>query len=84
MPMPPHSALARRDLNVVWHPCTQMRDHESVPMIPIRRGEGVWLEDFTGKRYLDASGGAAVSCLGHSDRAVIEAVQRQLLKKCIG
>ena len=42
------------------------------------RGEGAYLCDRDGKRYLDASGGAAVSCLGHSDRAVIEAIQRQL------
>jgi adenosylmethionine-8-amino-7-oxononanoate aminotransferase len=42
------------------------------------RGEGVYLYDRDGRRYLDASGGAAVSCLGHSDRAVIEAIQRQL------
>ena len=43
-----------RDLAVLWHPCTQMRDHEAVPPIPIRRGKGVWLEDFAGNRYLDA------------------------------
>jgi hypothetical protein len=42
------------------------------------RGEGAYIVDRTGKRYLDASGGAAVSCLGHSDPAVIGAVQRQL------
>jgi hypothetical protein len=42
------------------------------------RGDGAYLIDARGKRYLDASGGAAVSCLGHSDRAVIEAIQRQL------
>ena len=42
------------------------------------RGEGCYLYDREGKRYLDASGGASVSCLGHSDRAVIEAIQRQL------
>lgn len=42
------------------------------------RGDGVYLVDASGKRYLDASGGAAVSCLGHSDAAVIEAIQRQL------
>ncbi len=41
-------------------------------------GEGCYLIDAQGKRYLDASGGAAVSCLGHSDRSVIEAVQRQI------
>ncbi len=42
------------------------------------RGQGVYLFDRDGRRYLDASGGAAVSCLGHSDRAVIEAVKKQL------
>lgn len=42
------------------------------------RGEGVYLFDAEGKRYLDASGGAAVSCLGHSDRTVVEAIQHQL------
>jgi adenosylmethionine-8-amino-7-oxononanoate aminotransferase len=42
------------------------------------RGEGAYLYDRDGKRYLDASGGAAVSCLGHSDRAVIRAIQQQL------
>ena len=42
------------------------------------RGEGVYLIDRDGKRYLDASGGAAVSCLGHSDAAVVKAIQEQL------
>jgi adenosylmethionine-8-amino-7-oxononanoate aminotransferase len=44
------------------------------------RGDGAYLVDREGKRYLDASGGAAVSCLGHSDRAVIEAIKAQLDK----
>ncbi|PTW50966.1 aspartate aminotransferase family protein [Rhodovulum kholense] len=46
------------------------------PMVD--RGEGVYLIDQSGKRYLDASGGAAVSCLGHSDPAVIAAIKAQL------
>ena len=41
-------------------------------------GDGVYVIDRNGKRYLDASGGAAVSCLGHSDREVIEAIKAQL------
>ena len=41
-------------------------------------GDGCYIIDETGKRYLDASGGAAVSCLGHSDRKVTEAVKAQL------
>ncbi len=42
------------------------------------RGEGPYLIDGEDRRYLDASGGAAVSCLGHSDRAVIDAIRQQL------
>ena len=41
-------------------------------------GEGCYLIDQNGKRYLDGSGGAAVSCLGHGDRTVIEAIKAQL------
>jgi adenosylmethionine-8-amino-7-oxononanoate aminotransferase len=44
------------------------------------RGDGAYLIDRDGKRYLDASGGAAVSCLGHSDAAVIRAIQEQLAR----
>jgi len=42
------------------------------------QGEGVYIIDSTGKHYLDASGGAAVSCLGHSDALVIDAVKTQV------
>jgi adenosylmethionine-8-amino-7-oxononanoate aminotransferase len=41
-------------------------------------GKGAYLFDADGKRYLDASGGAAVSCLGHSDPEVIAAIKAQL------
>ncbi len=41
-------------------------------------GEGCYLVDASGKRYLDGSGGAAVSCLGHGDRTVTEAIKAQL------
>ena len=44
-------------------------------------GDGVYIIDRTGKRYLDASGGAAVSCLGHSDSEVIKAIRKQV--KCL-
>ncbi|MGH8140327.1 MAG: aspartate aminotransferase family protein [Steroidobacteraceae bacterium] len=42
------------------------------------RGEGISLYDSSGKRYLDASGGAAVSCLGHGHPKVREAIKRQI------
>ena len=42
------------------------------------RGEGLYVYDNTGKRYLDASGGAAVSCLGHGHPRIVAAIKRQL------
>ena len=42
------------------------------------KGDGIFIEDSSGKRYMDASGGAAVSCLGHSDADVISAIKEQV------
>ncbi|MBR8064132.1 aspartate aminotransferase family protein [Burkholderia ambifaria] len=41
-------------------------------------GDGIEIIDSTGKRYIDACGGAAVSCLGHSNQRVIDAIKRQV------
>jgi adenosylmethionine-8-amino-7-oxononanoate aminotransferase len=68
----------RRDLAHVWHPCTQMKDHESVPMIPLRSGSGVWLEDFSGKRYLDAISSWWVNLFGHANPRIGGAIREQL------
>lgn len=54
--------------------------HTKNPPPTVVGGQGCWLIDASGKRYLDASGGAAVSCLGHGDREIIEAVQGQMDK----
>ncbi|HEV7606626.1 MAG TPA: adenosylmethionine--8-amino-7-oxononanoate transaminase [Steroidobacteraceae bacterium] len=67
-----------RDLAHVWHPCTQMKDHESVPMIPLRAGKGVWLEDFAGARYLDAISSWWVNLFGHANPRINAAVVEQL------
>ncbi|HKJ21954.1 MAG TPA: adenosylmethionine--8-amino-7-oxononanoate transaminase [Gammaproteobacteria bacterium] len=68
----------RRDLSVLWHPCTQMKDHESLPLIPIRRGEGMWLEDFDGNRYLDAVSSWWVNLFGHANPRINAALREQL------
>ncbi len=69
----------RRDLAVVWHPCTQMKDHEElVPMIPLKRGDGVWLEDFDGNRYLDAISSWWVNLFGHSNPRLNAALKQQV------
>ncbi len=70
--------LAARDLSVIWHPCTQMKDHEQLPMIPIRRGEGVWLEDYEGNRYLDAISSWWVNLFGHCNPHINAALVEQL------
>jgi adenosylmethionine-8-amino-7-oxononanoate aminotransferase len=67
-----------RDLAVLWHPCSQMKDHESLPLIPIRRGEGVWLEDFDGRLYLDAISSWWVNLFGHCHPAINAALADQL------
>jgi adenosylmethionine-8-amino-7-oxononanoate aminotransferase len=46
--------------------------------VPAVRGEGVYVIDKDGNRFLDGSGGAAVSCLGHSNAHVIKAIQQQV------
>lgn len=68
----------RRDLEVLWHPCTQMKDHEQLPVIPIRRGEGVWLEDFDGKRYLDAVSSWWVNVFGHANPRINDRIKAQI------
>jgi len=73
-----NNTLAMRDLSVVWHPCTQMKDHEQLPLIPIRRGQGVWLEDFDGNRYLDAISSWWVNLFGHSNPVINTAVKEQI------
>jgi adenosylmethionine-8-amino-7-oxononanoate aminotransferase len=73
-----NNGIAQRDLKHVWHPCTQMQDHEQLPMVPIRRGQGVWLEDFEGKRYLDAISSWWVNIFGHANPEINAAIKDQL------
>jgi len=73
-------SLAQRDLAVVWHPCSQMKDHrdDGMPMIPIKSGQGIWLEDFNGKRYLDAISSWWVNLFGHANPVINQAIKQQL------
>jgi len=73
-----NQSWAERDLRVLWHPCTQMRDHADYPPIPIRRGRGAWIEDFNGKRYLDAISSWWVNLFGHANPRINAAVGAQL------
>jgi len=55
-----------------------MKDHETFPVIPIKKGQGVWLEDFDGKRYLDAISSWWVNLFGHANPAINAALKDQL------
>ena len=81
-PWPPGSldneAWLRRSLASVWHPCTQMKQHEWLPLIPIARAQGVWLYDFDGRRYLDAIGSWWVNLFGHGHPHIKARIAAQL------
>jgi adenosylmethionine-8-amino-7-oxononanoate aminotransferase len=72
--------LVARDLRVLWHPCTQMRDHETLPPVPVARGEGAWLIDHEGRRILDAISSWWVNLFGHGRAEIAEAIREQLAR----
>ena len=67
-----------RDLSVLWHPCTQMREHpHTLPLVPIARGEGVWLIGHDGTRYLDAVSSWWTNLFGHAEPRIGAAIAAQ-------
>lgn len=70
--------LLSRSLQSVWHPCTQMKQHERLPPLPIARAEGIWLYDFDGRRYLDAVSSWWVNLFGHANPDINAALIDQL------
>jgi len=76
--MSANAKILERSLRAVWHPCTQMKHHEQLPLVPIRRAEGVWLHDFEGRRILDAISSWWVNLLGHGNPRINAALRDQL------
>lgn len=72
-----NAAWARRSTAAVWHPCSQMKDYEALPPIPIARAEGVWLEDVDGKRYIDGISSWWTNLFGHGHPHIRQAVAEQ-------
>ncbi len=70
--------LPARSLKAVWHPCTQMKQHEKMPLVPIRRAQGAWLYDYEGRRLLDAISSWWVNLLGHGNADINAALREQL------
>jgi adenosylmethionine-8-amino-7-oxononanoate aminotransferase len=73
-----NAAWVSRSLDAVWHPCTQMKSHEQFPMIPIARGQGVWLYDYDDQPYLDAISSWWVNLFGHAHPEINQALKNQL------
>ncbi|MFN4340812.1 MAG: adenosylmethionine--8-amino-7-oxononanoate transaminase [Azonexus sp.] len=73
-----------RSQAAVWHPCTQMQHHARpgapayLPLVPIARGEGAWLHDFDGNRYLDGISSWWTNLFGHANPRINAALRDQL------
>ena len=67
-----------RSRRAVWHPCTQMKAHEREPLLPIAHGDGPWLVDYDGRRYLDALSSWWVNLFGHNHPRMKAAITDQL------
>jgi adenosylmethionine-8-amino-7-oxononanoate aminotransferase len=71
-------SLELRSRRFLWHPCTQMKALESIPPLAIVRGEGPWLVDESGRRYLDAISSWWVNLFGHANPRINAALTDQL------
>lgn len=69
-----------RSRAALWHPCTQMKQLEELPPLPIARGEGAWLIDYAGRRYLDAISSWWVNLFGHLEPRINAALIDQLAR----
>ena len=79
--MPPmRDALLQRSLKAVWHPCTQMKQHDSgeLPLLTVVRGEGAWLVGEDGRRWLDGISSWWVNLFGHCNPRINAAIKDQL------
>lgn len=72
------TAMAAQDLAHIWHPCTQMKDHEQLPIVPIKRGEGIYVYDMNGHKYIDCISSWWVNLFGHCNPTINAALESQL------
>ena len=73
-----NETLTRLDLEHIFHPCSQMKDYETLPLIPIKSGKGAYLRDFDGNSYLDAISSWWVNLFGHSNDYINSKIKEQL------
>src|SRR5262245_44038916 len=72
--------LRQWDTDVLWHPFTQMKEYAGEEVLVIERGEGNYLIDTAGKRYLDGVSSLWVNLHGHRKKEIDEAIKAQLDK----
>jgi len=72
--------LEEKDLQYIWHPCSQMKDYEDLPPIVIDHGEGVYLYDIYGKEYIDIVSSWWCNLLGHCNPVIKDSIKSQLDK----
>lgn len=72
------SSWVEKDLKYIWHPCSQMKDYETLKPIVIEKGEGVYLYDTDGKRYVDVISSWWCNLLGHCNPAINSAIKKQV------
>lgn len=72
--------IERLDREFVWHPFTQMLNWESERNIVVERGEGVYLYDINGNRYIDGTSSLWVNIFGHNNKELNDAVKEQIDK----
>ena len=74
----PNNMLLKRSVASVWHPCTQLKQHETAPLIPVAYAKGCWLYDPDGRRYLDAVSSWWVNLFGHANERINGELRKQL------
>jgi len=72
--------LVQKDLQHIWHPCSQMKDYEDLPPIIIDHAKGLYLYDVHGKSYADVVSSWWCNLLGHCNERINNAVKAQIDK----
>lgn len=70
--------LIAQDLAHIWHPCSQMKEYENFPIMPISRGNGVYLYDFNDKPYIDCISSWWVNLFGHNHPYISQKLKEQI------
>jgi adenosylmethionine-8-amino-7-oxononanoate aminotransferase len=70
--------LMDEDLKYIFHPCSQMKDYERLPLIPIKKGKGSYITDFEDNSYLDCISSWWVNLFGHSNDYINTKIKEQI------